>query len=564
MAADELKIAERDTETLIQDIKRDLCLISYRPNATDPRFTQLNSKIEAIFEAEFGYPIFSRDVTPYHIMGSPGHGKTTCFKVAAQWFSEQTQMNLVVNPTDDYMLQDNDILMVILDLSGETSNIKFTGLPTIREYESAITTSNEFAGSKKYTTSAPPKSLQSLSEATVSILLLDDFSNASPSIQNIGLSVMLEKQYQALKIGKHAFVNSTGNLGAIDGTNVSPTSTAMASRRQTYLAKDTPHNWAKRTQKQFPDMIGDAGLGGFFEQYDECFSMPSKSKKGEAFACPRAWSHFVHYARESMHIFEHQLKRSNGLDGYAFDLDNFLFKAEGHVGSEVVPKLRAYYISLTNDVTPIAKRMLDGTPLTEEQTKLLSSHSTKGGNESEFFFSMLTRALGERTAIIITQMAKEDPDNYIQNSTEALKRMAHNMLDCGVVPMKLHKISEGTSSFAHKLALLNESSNTDLAFFSKNNNQPIINQDLLTNLIKVVASHPKAHTAISGVKIAKMCFIDVLSNMDRIKSTQSKVDELDNFLSTIPSVQETLASKAQQEPEPEDELSYRSMGPSGF
>lgn len=563
MAAEELKVAERDTETLIKDIKRDLCLISYRPDATEPRFTQLNDKIEAIFEAEFGYPIFSRDVTPYHIMGSPGHGKTTCFKVAAQWFATMTNMNLVVNPTDDYLLQDNDILMVILDLSGETSNMKFTGLPAIREYESGITASGEATHPTKYTTSAPPKSLQALSEATVSILLLDDFSNASPSIQNIGLSVMLEKQYQALKIGKHSFVNSTGNLGAVDGTNVSPTSTAMASRRQTYLAKDTPENWSKRTQRQFSDMIGDAGLSGFFEQHPDCFSMPSKSKKGEAFACPRAWSHFVHYARESMHIFEHHLKRSNGLDGYAFDLDNFLFKAEGHVGTEVAPKLRAYYISLTNEVTPIAKRLLDGSPLTEAQTELMKTHSTKGGNESEFFFSMLTRALGERTASIITQLAKEDPDNYVQNSTEALKRMSYGMLECGVVPLKVQKISEGISSFAHKLAALNEAKNPNLAFFSKNNNQPQINQELLVNLVKVVGQHPHAHTAIGGVKVAKMCFIDVLSNMDRIKSTQSKIDELDDFVATIPSFQNTMTEMSQTD-EDDEELSLSPMGPSGF
>lgn len=561
MSKEELKVASRDTETLIRDIKKDLLLSAYRPDSNEPRFVKLNQKIERLFEAEFNVPIFSRDVTPYHIMGSPGHGKTTCFKVAAKWFSDELDMNLVVNPTDDYQLKDNDFLMVILDLSGETSNIKFIGLPAIRDYESQISLAEGESRPSKYTTSAPPKSLQSLSEATASLLLLDDFSNASPSIQNIGLSIMLEKGYQALKIGKNTFVNSTGNLGSLDGTSVSPTSTAMASRRQTYIATDTPDNWAKRTRNQFQDNIGDAGLGSFFEQFPECFDMPTKSKKGEAFACPRSWSHFLPYAREAMHIYEHQLNRSNHLEGFAFDLDGFIFKAEGHVGTDVAPKLRSYYLTLTNEVTPIAKLLLAGEPLSEKHTSLLSNHASKGGNESEFFFSMLTRALGERTASMLSITAKQDRPNYIQQSETLLKNFSNAMLECGVFPQKLNKISEGMSCFAHKLAMLNQKNSPEIASFSKHNNQPIIEQKLLEATVRAFASNPKAHQLIGGQKIAKICCIDILSNMSRITSTQSKIDELSTIIDSNQAILDVEKKiKQQNEPAPmadndDDEIS---------
>jgi hypothetical protein len=538
----ELKIPAKDTQWLIEQIKADLLISAYRPNPTEPRFIALNKKIEQVFESEFDRPIFHRPVTPYHIMGSPGHGKTTCFKVAAKWASEKLEMNLVVNPTDDYELTDNDILMVVLDLSGETSNLKFIGLPVIGDYLNTLDENG--AGKGKYTTSAPPKLLQNLQHATVSIFLLDDFSNASPSIQNIGLSVMLEKGYQALKIGQNTFVNSTGNLGALDGTSVSPTSTAMASRRQAYIGFDTVDNWSKRTQEEFPDHIGDAGLVEFFRQHPDCFSEANKSKKGEGFACPRAWSHFVHYARDAMHKYDYQLKRSTSLAGSAFELDDFITKAQGHVGFDVSIKLKAFYLSLTNEVTPIAKSLLDGEKLSDAQNELLEHHKNTGGNASEFFYSMLTRTLGDRVAVQVTTNAKLDPDNYIEQSKQILINFANGMLECGVVPAKLNKISEGYSSFAHKMALLNNGKNADIASFSKSTHQPLLNIDLLKATVATFALNPKAHQLIGGVKIAKICCTDVLSNMAAHTSTNSKIKELDDMITKLPSVSALTESQA--------------------
>jgi hypothetical protein len=548
----ELKIPAKDTQWLIEQIKADLLISAYRSELAEPRFIELNKKIEKTFETEFGSPIFHRPVTPYHIMGSPGHGKTTCFKVAAKWAAEKLGMNLVVNPTDDYELQENDILMVMLDLSGETSNLKFIGLPVIADYLNTLDDNSAKKG--KYTTSAPPKLLQNLQHATVSIFLLDDFSNASPSIQNIGLSVMLEKGYQALKIGQNTFVNSTGNLGALDGTSVSPTSTAMASRRQAYIGFDTVENWSKRTLEEFPDHIGDAGLVEFFRQHPECFSETNKSKKGEGFACPRGWSHFVHYAREAMHKYDSLLKRSTSLAGSAFELEDFITKAQGHVGFNVSSKLKAFYLSLTNEVTPIAKALLDGEKLNETQKGLLEHHSKTGGNTSEFFYSMLTRTLGERVAVQVSTAAKLDPDNYIEQSKPLLVNFSNGMLECGVVPVKLNKISEGFSSFAHKMALLNNSKNADVAHFSKSTHQPMLNLDLLKATVASFVLNPKAHQPIggvNGVKIAKICCTDVLSNMAAHTSTSSKIKDLDEIITQLPSVSalaESQAVKAKVEP----------------
>lgn len=525
----ELLIEQRTIDNLVADVKADILMAAYRPNATESRFLKLNSRIERVYEEEFGYPIMSRPVTPYHIMGSPGHGKTTCFKVAGQWAAERLGMNFVVNPTDDYELKDSDLLMVILDLSGETSNIKISGLPTISEYIHNLEGENN-GKSSKYTTSAPPKSLQRLQDATVSMFLFDDVSNASPSIQNICLSVMLEKQYQALKIGNNTFVNSTGNLGALDGTNVSPTSTAMATRRQTYIGFDTPENWSSRTREQYPDNIGDAGLGGFFEQHSECFSENSKSKKGEPFACPRSWSLFAPYAREAMHRFNHQLTKSQSLDGIAFDMESFLSKAKGHVGINVTHKLKSYYLSLTNEVTPIANALLKGDALSEQQKTILDHHSKTGGSASEFFFGLLTRTMGEKTAVDITRSANFDKDNYIDASKQIITNFTNGMLECGVFPSKLNKINEGFSSFANKMAILNNTRNPDIAQFSTQYHQPKINEPLLLEVVKAFAQNEKAHAVIGPSKVVQFCCIDVLSNIASLKSTKAKLDDLDSLI----------------------------------
>lgn len=552
----ELLIEERTIDSLVADVKADILLAAYRPDAKESRFLALNAKIEKVFEEEFGYPIMSRPVTPYHIMGSPGHGKTTCFKVAGKWAAERLGMNFVVNPTDDYELKDNDLLMVILDLSGETSNIKISGLPTISEYIHHLDGENN-GKSTKYTSSAPPKSLQRLQDATVSMFLFDDVSNASPSIQNICLSVMLEKQYQALNIGKNTFVNSTGNLGALDGTNVSPTSTAMATRRQTYIGFDTPENWSTRTMEQYPDHIGDAGLGGFFEQHSDCFSENSKSKKGEPFACPRSWSLFTPYAREAMHRYNHQLTKAQSLDGIAFDMESFLSKAKGHVGINVTHKLKSYYLSLTNEVTPIANAFLKGEKLSEQQKTILDHHSKTGGSASEFFFGLLTRTMGEKTAVEITRAANFDKDNYIDESKQLITNFTKGMLECGVFPSKLNKISEGFSSFANKMAILNNTRNPDIAQFSTQYHQPKINEPLLMEVVKAFAQNEKAHAVIGPSKVVQFCCIEVLSNVASLKSTKSKLDDLDTLISKSSSMEafkEELTKSAKAEPTSQNEL----------
>ncbi|MEM2056869.1 MAG: hypothetical protein QXO76_01245 [Thermoproteota archaeon] len=269
------------------------------------------------------------------LVGFPGEGKTTVVKRAAQKAAEIMGLRFCFNPPNSDEITEKDFVMTVIELSGEVSNSVITGLPI---------TEKRFDGNVVATTYAPPDQILACSRAGAAVVLLDDALNAPGNIQNICLSLMEEKRYRNIDLGRHAYVCLTGNLGSIDGTYATRMSTALLTRSATLLVRDTVNNWINRSAEEFGPKPGADGLvKGFLEANLDMFHVPKPDKR-VPYPCPREWTKFA--------------KRSAPLTGYLVDLamegqlipnevmekvmNEVSFLAYSTVGQEAALKFMAY------------------------------------------------------------------------------------------------------------------------------------------------------------------------------------------------------------------------------
>ncbi|MEM1435210.1 MAG: hypothetical protein AAGG11_14210 [Pseudomonadota bacterium] len=312
------------------------------------RTPTLDARIEAAWRALRGVPFLARSVTPTYLRGYPGQGKTTSYRVAAQRVAEMLSLELVVNPADDYVPTGEELLFIVQELSGQVSAVDFGGIPNVQSF------ATRDGGAQAFMTKLANKRLAALKHAGAAVLLLDDFPNASPNIQNVALSILTENRFQGLDLGR-ALIGATGNLGTSDGTNVSATSNAIVTRVANFLVVDTLDHWVERTQAEYPDDTGDAGIAGFLKRYPDCFHMPKRARDGVPYPCPRSWTLFLPKLREV--IFAHRQRKA--LDPQApFPFEELEFEAAGFLGLEVANRLTSYFLSFMQLSDPLAEALV--------------------------------------------------------------------------------------------------------------------------------------------------------------------------------------------------------------
>ncbi|QIR16514.1 hypothetical protein [Shewanella aestuarii] len=515
----ELAIPSVSTKQLISMLKQDMLANFYTENPSTPEQKKRNELIEDVYMKEFNKPFFSYKVEPHHAAGRPGVGKTTSFMIAGEWAAKQLGLNFVPNPVGDFKATENDFIIVTLELSGETSKTVVSGVPVVVDVEG-----------EKYTLSAPPLAFDNLKHAGGSMLLLDDMPNALPGIQNMCLSLMERKGFQNISIGDNTFVGSTGNLGKLDGTNISSTSSANASRRQNWMVFDTAEDWCKRamTAKGAPHQRGDAYLGEFFEQNPELFSTITKSKNGEPFATPRTWSKFLGYSRVAFAQYEKMLDTVGTKSNVHFDMAEIMLRAQSLVGMDAASKLKGYYLTITNSVMPIAKKLISGEELNTVQKALIKEHANKVGNESELFFSQLNRTLGEFAALEISKNVEKHPSDWIAQSKSAMDNYTAALVNNILKLNRPDKIGSSFVAFSNKLSTLHNSE--DVAEFSKVTNAPKLNPNLALELIKSFATHPETHAKLGDKPIWKVCGSDVVTNVANYETADSKIASIQSQL----------------------------------
>lgn len=362
----------------------------------------INKKIEAAFKNATGGQDWIEDrakILSTMLVGPPGHGKTTVFKVAAKKAAEDLGMRFLINPTEDINIGLNDFVFTSLEFSGENSKMELSGLPmkgNVQGHE-AMTHLNNWR-------------LGCLPMAGAGLLLLDDFTNATSNIQNIGLSITDEKRYQGLNL-KNVTVGLTGNLGAaLDGTNTSNASTALGSRVKTSFIRDNLKDFTIRTQNQYQDELGDLGLLGFLNNNEQLFAqLPDARTKG-GFPCPRAWDNFILDVRRLVQEVGGREHAMNALTRIATSAGQLL-------GQEVKQGVRTYIHAMLTSADPLARKVIfEGDVDIKELEK---RYNTGFSAEEQHFAFQYTQSMAQYAVTRIVN-EKGDMTKAVTNFVEGI------------------------------------------------------------------------------------------------------------------------------------------------
>lgn len=358
-----------DTEFVVELLYKDLMLTFYTKG--EDADEDLNCRIEQAWFNKYGVPFRPEDadyVNPTVLHGPPGHGKTTSYKVASTQVARDLGLNFVINPDESYIPTKDDFVFVSYELSGQVSTTDFGGLPAKKTIQDT-----------EYMSKIPNYRLAVMKLARTGVLLLDDIANGSPSIQNVALSIAEERRFQGMNLG-NVMVGCTANLGAMDGTNTSPLSSALIARCRNFEVRDTVENFVKRTQREFKDAVGDAGLCGFLSKYKDSFTV-DRVPKSSPFPCPRTWRKLLGDLRRFVGDNANSFKdpRSAALPAST----QLQWLASSIVGFDAAGKLSAYIHSLYTGAAPIASEMMDNGKLSEEKETMMKSrmgtgHSSEG------------------------------------------------------------------------------------------------------------------------------------------------------------------------------------------
>lgn len=459
---------------------------------------QLDERIEHSWMMHRGTPFFSGDVTPTYLRGYPGQGKTTSFKVAARRVAEMLELDWVENPADDYLPTGSELLFVVQELSGQVSSVDFGGIPNVKTFPTAS------GGEQAYMTKLANKRLTALQHAGAAVLLLDDFSNASPNIQNVALSILTENRFQGLDLG-NTLVGATGNLGTADGTHVSSTSNAVVTRVANFLVVDTVEHWVSRTCQQYGDHVGDGGVAGFLYRHKDLFHTPKRARDGVPYPCPRSWSLFLPKLREILFSFQQKQKMA---EEEPFPFDELEFEAAGLLGLEVAQRLASYYLSRIQLSDPLARDIISSGHFSEENRETFRKHYAGGfaANSQQFGFQYMT-ALGDYAAqsMVENLQQQRNSDSVINAFAEGLysERTDHALL------------SYASSYFALRIILLS-GSHPDVGQIDRKG-RPILVDSLVEQLAVAMAKLPIAREIVErgehgrAVRLMDETFCQVVS-----------------------------------------------------
>ena len=475
----DIALREATTDQMIDRLVLDM-LQSFYGSGKNP---DLDEKIEAAWLKLRGVPFLARSVTPTYLRGFPGQGKTTSYRVAAQRVAQMTGLEFISNPADDFVPTGNELLFVVQELSGQVSAVDFGGIPNVQDFQTPD------GGSRSFMTKLANKRLAALQYAGAAVLLLDDFSNASPNIQNVALSILTEKRFQGLELG-NALVGATGNLGTSDGTNVSATSNAIVTRVANFLVIDTLEHWIERTHLEFSDEVGDAGVAGFLTRYPDCFHVPKRSRDGVPYPCPRSWSLFVPKLREILFAFQ-RLRKVNSNEPFPFD--ELEFEASGFLGLDVANKLASYFLSYMQLSDPLAEELVATGGWTEGSLATFRKEYSRGyaATAQQFGYQFMTALADYAAKAFLAELpSKERWPTLAKSLAKGLygERLDHAL------------ICYGAHYFALRIVLLGDAMGADTTEIGRldEKGRPALEDDFIQQVADVMAEQPIANELLPG------------------------------------------------------------------
>ena len=407
--AKDLGLREMDTESAIDMIKIDILRTFYDPDTKDEYFLARNEKVKKAYLewTGFEYEHDGEKILSTMLLGSPGQGKTTAFKEASKMVASALDLIYLENPDDKVKVTREHFMFVSQEFSAENSKVDLGGIPAKVVDEDG----------DAYMTKLVNKRLATARKSGGSLLLLDDFPNASANIQNIGLSVTDEKRFQGLNLDG-VYIGLTGNLGAIDGTHTAQLSTALRGRVKTFFTQDKLENFITRTQKRFKDNLGDMGICGFLQRSPESFaSMPDKKKSG-GFTSPRTWDHFIIQARRAV--------KDSGGTATPLTFEKIRREASSLLGGLTGLKVYSYTMVLMLGADPLAKNVIFDDYFDKETFKKKYGEGFSSSN-ADFAYQM-GFALGDYAVAAIVQELKKYPTKGEEIFKKYMERYAKGLM----------------------------------------------------------------------------------------------------------------------------------------
>lgn len=484
-------LQETDTENAVTMIAHDI-LITLHRTADKSR----KAKIEALYKEYYPNGLFHDDGSPINsilLMGPPGQGKTTAFKVAAKMVAKGLGMNYLENGDIDAAMEKNgkitkdDFVFVSQETAGVVSSLEWAGLPTAKVQKDPEGNDRKVMG-RLYS-----QRLQSIADAGGGLLLLDDFMNASPSIQNVGLSLTEEKRYGDLSLS-NAYIGLTGNMGSVDGTHTTKISAALRNRCQIFFTQDSLKNFVRRANSdpRYQDEVGDVGVCGFLERYNNYFnSMPNPKEMG-GYNTSRSWDKFIAEARRAVYS-------QGGRQGALRAMRTIQDKAASLLGFEVAHQYTTYLRSMMDMADPLARDVIINGKMDLDlmQKKFKEGYSA---NEQHFAYQYAL-ALADYAAIKIVK----DKGNL----DEAVTRLAW-----GLTLMEGSAFTFGVNAFKSKLANKIENLSS-----KRTDGNRELNEDVKIKICKIISKHPDC------TKEQIHDLVDAMSNTDKgsgMKSSRSR------------------------------------------
>lgn len=453
--ASELNLPENTTTAVIESLIDDM-LQQFYSAGQDP---ELDAKIERVFQQRnYGAPFQPRrHVTPSMLMGFPGHGKTTAFRVAGQRVAQLLGMRLVIDPRPGYTITRDDIVMITEHLGGLAHAGPIMGIP------SAVTESvKDEAGHErevKHTVSLSPRRFAMLRNARAGIVIFDDLSNAALAVQNICLSLFEDKAYNELDLGKRTYVGATGNLGALDGTHTAgKISAAIRTRTKVQLIADTMQDWQQRTYKEYPGEQADGGVVQFLASYPDYFHKPDP-KGYSGYCAPRSWTKLTAEVAEAMRIVRHiQTQDIPNEAAIASVLGRVAVASDATIGREAGNRLRLFLQARIIGAAPLAHQaMKDG----ETPKEPFMKHLGKGvSSEQHEFAYQYIATLAEVASARVAEAATSHDEDAVKQTYERFAQALLTACDYGLteqhaqvalhnIAFRLASLDVGIAHFVH-------------------------------------------------------------------------------------------------------------------
>lgn len=442
----------------------------------------LNKKIEAVYKEWTNGAEWVQDndkVLSTLLLGAPGQGKTTAFKQSAQKVANALGLRFLLNPDETVIISRNDFVFTTQEFSAENSKMELSGLPakTTVQDEEVMTRLIQWR-------------LAALKKAGAGLLLLDDFPNASPNIQNLGLSLTDEKRYQGLDLS-NVYIGLTGNLGALDGTHTTKLSSALRGRCEIYYTRDTLKNFVARSRVKFNDEIADVGILGFLEKYENHFASLPNARESGGFTSPRTWEHFIVEARRAIRDAG---GRQNGMKA----LPTIVRKARALLGPAVGNELNTYLNSLMNSADPIARQAIYEGKL--DETELSRRFKNGFSSEEQHFAYQYSLALSDYA---VNRISKE-PTN------EKVFQEVISNFGKGIIPMDQSSLGFAMDSLKNNLALRIPTLSS-----ASGNNDRVLTMPVKSKICEYISKTP------GFTEQHKETMIDAITNADKYESTNS-------------------------------------------